>query len=67
MLIITVAERRSVAMSEEPAALITRVEVEAMLKREQNKAFVSNFSLDFKPFYLFKVATRPYPIGYMSW
>lgn len=43
---------------------MTRFEVEAMLKKEKEKASTSSVSLDLKPSYSTEVAAKPYPTEY---
>lgn len=60
----SVAERRSMATSEELSAFISRAKVEAIRRRETEKAYVCTFSLDSKPPYPMKIATKAYLVGY---
>lgn len=43
---------------------MTRSEVEAMLRKQKEKASPSSVYLDLKPLYLVEVATKPVPLGY---
>lgn len=43
---------------------MTRSEVEAMLRKQKEKASASSVYLDLKPLHLVEVATNPVPLGY---
>lgn len=60
----SVISRQQTSTPEEPA-FMTRVEVEVMLKKEQEKASASTISLALKPPCLVEVVAKPYPTGYV--
>lgn len=45
---------------------MTRFEVEAMLWREKEKAFISSICLDLKPPYAVEIVAKSYPVGYVT-
>lgn len=53
--------RRPTSVVEDPTMSITRVEIEARLKKEKKKASTSLVPLNQKPPYLDEVAAKPYP------
>lgn len=57
--------RRSTSTEEELVAFITRLEFEAMLKKEKEKASTSLIGLGLKPLYPVEIASKP-PIKYVA-
>lgn len=53
-------EMQSSAMLEEAASFMTRTEVEAMLKKEKEKASASTVDLVLKPHYRVVIEAKPY-------
>lgn len=60
---LSATSRRPDSVVEERIVLMTRFEVEAMLGRENEKAFVSSVFLDLKPPYVAEIAKKPYLVG----
>lgn len=52
-----------VSVVEERTVLMTRSEVEAILRKEKEKDHVSLICLGLNPPYAVEVATKPYPVG----
>lgn len=52
-------------MAEEPTIFMTYLDVEAMLKREKEKASEVSSSLELRPPYSAEVASKPYPTEYI--
>lgn len=53
-------------MVEEATIFMTIQEVEAVLRREQGKVFVSSFYLDCTPPNDVEAIAKPYPVGYVT-
>lgn len=60
---LSVAGRLLASATEELVAFMTRSEVEAMLKNENDKASLYMIFLDLKQSYYAKVAAKSYPLG----
>lgn len=54
-----ITARQLVSAIEEPVAFMTRSEIEAILRREKEKASVSSICLDVKPSYAVEFASKP--------
>lgn len=58
--------KRPVSTMEKPTAFMTRLKVEALLKKEKEKAYVSMISLDLNPLYSVKIVMKSYLVRYMA-
>lgn len=57
------ASRRPLSANEEPMVFMTRSEVEAMLRREKEKAPVSSIRLNLNSPFAAEVVVKMYPVG----
>lgn len=58
------AAKRPVVPSEEPSLYFTKVEIEAMFKKERDRATILPKTLDLKPTYPNKVVEKEFPADY---
>lgn len=60
----SLAAKRPTAQPEEPSQYLTKAEVEAMFKKERDRAATAPKALDLKPPYLEKVVEKDFPAKY---